>query len=284
MPTTVAAPGVPGDKLLRALGRYRLLTRRQSTRLLYRETSTTFVGEHLTRLTRAGYLEMMRIPLHLPIGGTPGIWTLRERGRRYLLDVGLEIPPLAAPPTSSPHLWHLLSLNDALIALDLVCDRDEGLVLEALRHDLDLRRMAPRVTLPTGRQTSVIPDAWIDLLVDEVPMGIAFELDMGTEGEPRWGQKLEGLLALAAGPYQQLFGASSMTVAVLTTAGDRRLATLRRWTARFLDERDLKHWQELFWFAAADPALTDPAALYQGKRWRLPLDPLPRALLAPAHS
>src|SRR5215216_4283989 len=115
MTTAPATPGLPGEKILRALARYHLLTRDQLTRLLYRPSSTTFVGEHLTRLTRRGYLWMDRIPLAIAAGGTPGYWTLAARGRRYLQDAGTDPPrPLAAPP-SSLHLWHLLALNDALI-------------------------------------------------------------------------------------------------------------------------------------------------------------------------
>src|SRR5215218_11332811 len=111
MATTPDFPGLPGDRILRALGRYHLLTRDQLTRLLYRASSTTFVGEHLTRLTRGGYLRMGRVPLAIPVGGTPGWWTLGEPGRRYLRAAGVELAPRRAwaPPTSPYHLWHLLA-------------------------------------------------------------------------------------------------------------------------------------------------------------------------------
>ncbi len=278
-------PGLPGDKILRALGRYHLLTRGQLTRLLYRPASTTFVGEHLTRLTRQGYLRMERVPLAIPVGGTPGYWMLREAGRRYLLTAGIEVPhPAPGPMTSPYHLWHLVALNDALIALELLCRTDRALVLERLRHDRDLRRNAPRVTLPDGRVTTVIPDAWIDLTVAGAPMGIALELDRGGEGggegERQWARKLAGLLALAAGPYRDTFAADSITVAVIVTTGARRVAVLRRWTEQELERLGKTHWGELFWFAHADPAQTDPAALYLGACWMQPFDPEPRPLIA----
>jgi Replication-relaxation len=282
MTTTPDFPGVPGDRILRALGRYHLLTREQLTRLLYRAASTTFVGEHLTRLTRRGYLRMGRVPLAIPVGGTPGWWTLREPGRRYLRAAGVDLPPRRAlmPPTSPYHLWHLVALNDALIALDLLCRAERSLELERLRHDLVLRRAAPRVTLPDGRATTAIPDAWVDLAVAGAPMGIALELDRGTEDERQWARKLDGLLALGAGPYREAFAADSMTVAVVTTGGERRQAALLRWTETALTRRGKGHWGELFWFAHADPAATDPAALYLGPRWVRPFDPVPRSLIA----
>jgi hypothetical protein len=272
------APGQPGDKVLRALGHYRVLTRRQLTCLLYRPSSTTFVGEHLTRLTRAGYLRMERVPLPIAAGGTPGLWSLREPGHRYLRQAGLDIPT-ADPPTSPLHLWHLLAVNDALIALERLCRADRRLALERLRHDLDLRRMGLRVRLPDGTAATVVPDAWADLLVAGAPMGLALELDRGTEDEATWVRKLDRLLGLAAGPYRDRLGADSMTVAILTTDGEQRLAALRRWTAAALDAHGLRDWDDLFWFAAGDPAAATPAELYLAPRWRSPGARLPRSLI-----
>src|SRR5688500_18605981 len=131
MPTFPDAPGLTGDRILRAVARYHLLTRDQLTRLLYRPSSTTFVGEHLTSLTRAGYLRMSRAPLTIPVGGPPGYWALRERGRRDLLAAGIDVPPLDRTPMPSPyHLRHLVALNDSLIALDRLCRADPRLELE----------------------------------------------------------------------------------------------------------------------------------------------------------
>ncbi len=273
------APGLPGDKILRALGRYDLLTREQLTRLLYRPSSTTFVGEHLTRLTRHGYLRMERLPLAIAAGGTPGYWALAGPGRRYLLAAGVDPPrPHAAPP-SPLHLWHLLALNDALIALERLCRVDPRLALARLRHERALRRVAPRVVLPDGRAATVVPDAWIDLLVDGAPMGVALELDRGTEDERQWRRKVDALLALAAGPYRDAFATDSMTVAVVTTAGARRAEVLRRWTEHELAALGKRHWGELFWFTHTDPAIVEPAALYLGSHWVRPFDPVPRPLI-----
>jgi Replication-relaxation len=279
--TSSIAPGLPGDRILRALGRYHLLMREQMTRLLYRPTSTTFVGEHLTRLTRDGYLRMERMPLALPVGGTPGYWTLREPGRRYVQEAGIEVSRGAQRPMTSPyHLWHLAELNDALIAFELLCRADERLVLDELRHDRELRQNAPRIVLSDGRVTTVIPDAWVNLTVSGVPMGIALELDRGTEDECQWRRKLAGLLALAAGPYQDAFRADSMTVAIIATGGTRRSAELRRWTETELLRLGKPHWGDLFWITAAVPARIDPATLYVGARWTRPFDPVPRPLIS----
>jgi hypothetical protein len=283
MTEPTAAPGLPGEKILRALGRYQLLTREQLTRLLYRPTSTTFVGEHLTRLTRLGYLRMGRLPLAIPVGGTPGSWTLAGPGRRFLLAAGVVLPPERDRPLASPlHLRHLLELNDALIALELLCRAEPRLVLEGVRHERLLRHDAPRVLLPDGRATTVVPDAWIDLAVDTAPMGIALELDRGTEDERPWRRKVAALLALAAGPYHDAFAAESITVAVVVTSGARRVGELVRWTEAELMARGKPAWGELFWLTGAVPAATDPAALFLGARWVRPFDPAPRPLVDPA--
>jgi hypothetical protein len=279
----IAAPGVPGEKILRALGRYQLLTRDQLTRLLYRPSSTTFVGEHLTRLTRLGYLRLGRLPLAIPVGGTPGYWTLAGPGRRFVAEAGVALPPERDRPLTSPlHLRHLLELNDALIALELLSRFGPRIALEGVRHERLLRRAAPRVVLPDGRATTVVPDAWVDLLVDDAPMGIALELDRGSEDERQWRRKVGALLALAAGPYRDAFAADSMTVAVIATTGARRVAELVRWTEAELTARGKPAWGELFWLTGAVPAATDPAALFLGARWVRPFDPVPRPLLDPA--
>jgi len=282
---TAAAPGVPGDKILRAVGRYRLLTRPQLTRLLYGRSSTTFVGEHLTRLTRAGYLRMDRVPLQIPFGGTPGVWSLRGAGARYLRQAGLDVPtPTDRPLTSPLHLQHLLTLNDALVALERLCRDHPHLELERMRHDLELRRLRIHVRLADGRAGVVVPDAWVDLLVADAPMGLALELDRATEDEAKWARKLDGLLALAAGPYREQLGADSMTVAVITTGGQRRLAALRRWTEQALDRHGLSDWGELFCFTAADPAVVAPEALYLASSWIRPYAAAPCPLIPLAAS
>jgi hypothetical protein len=275
---TAADPGLPGDKILRALARYLVLTREQLTRLLYRPTSTTFVGEHLTRLTRQGYLQMHRIPLAIAAGGTPGVWMLAPRGSRYLLDAG--VTPLRSQDRPSVlHLWHLLALNDALIAFEVLDRTDPRLIVERVRHEHLLRQLAPRVTLPDGRTTTVVPDAWVDVAIAQETMGIALELDRGTEEERQWRRKITALLALAAGPYRAAFDADSMTVAVLATSGERRAAVLRRWTEAELTDCGKEHWAELFWFANADPAVIEPTDLYLGRRWVRSFDPVPRPLI-----
>jgi Replication-relaxation len=166
-------------------------------------------------------------------------------GTRYLLDAGLT--PIRSHDRPSPlHLWHLLALNDALIAFEVLCRTDPRLTLERVQSERLLRQLAPRVTLPDGRTTTVVPDAWVDLVIAHEAMGIALELDRGTEEERQWRRKIAALLALAAGPYRAAFDADSMTVAVLATSGERRATVLRRWTESELTDCGKEHWGELF--------------------------------------
>jgi hypothetical protein len=153
------------------------------------------------------------------------------------------------------------------------------IVIERVRHERELRRAAPRVILPDGRHTTVVPDAWIDLIVTDAPMGIALELDRGTEDDRQWRQKVAALVALAAGVYRDAFTTDSMTVATLVVGDARRVATLLRWTEIELARLGKQHWGETFWFSAAAPDRSDPTTLYLAPRWVCPFDPLPRPLI-----
>ncbi|MGH2530904.1 MAG: replication-relaxation family protein [Thermomicrobiales bacterium] len=280
MARTPYVPGVPGDKILRAVGRYHLLTREQLTRLLYRPTSGTFVGEHLTALTRHGYLEMHRVPLTIPFGGTPGYWVLTEKGRRFVRPT-MELPPRLhhKPSYATYYLLHTVELNDALIALELLARDLPGVTLLRVHHERLLKRRPAKVTLADGATVSVVPDAWIDLVLAGEPMGIALELDRGTERDAQWRRKVAGLVALGAGPYREAFAADSMTVAVIATGGAHRLAEIVRWTEQELADLGRRHWREFFWFTHAIPKTTDPRALYAAARWVRPFDQTPRPLI-----
>ena len=105
---------------------------------------------------------------------------------------------------------------------------------------------------------------------DSQQMCLALELDQGTVEQKRWQRKVQGLVAATKGPYQERFHTSSLTVAVVTTRGEKRLADLVRWTESALGERE-RDAADLFRLAAFNPATTDPAGVFFSPIWRRPL-------------
>lgn len=70
----------------------------------------------------------------------------------------------------------------------------------------------------------IVPDGWLDLLLaGNLQMCLVLELDRGTLEQRAWRRKVRSLLAYARSPYQERFGTTSLTVAVVTTAGRRAL-------------------------------------------------------------
>jgi hypothetical protein len=154
-----------------------------------------------------------------------------------------------------------------------------------VRHDRELKhRYAVPVRLPNGATCGVVPDGWLDVRVEmadgrfRVP--VVLELDRGTHERRRWRQKVEALLAFAAGPYQAAYGADSLTVAVVATPGEARRRELLAWTEAVLRERRLREAADLFRLTGADPT-GDPVAFFCSPVWFRPFDARALPLLAP---
>lgn len=81
---------------------------------------------------------------------------------------------------------------------------------------------------------------------------------------------MRGLVAYANGPYQDAFGTKSLTIAVVTTSGVRRLIDLLRWTERELVDLKQQQQSDLFMFTEVTPAAIDCAALFLGRVWYQP--------------
>lgn len=112
------------------------------------------------------------------------------------------------------------------------------------------------------------------------PDPIALELDRGTEEQKRWRGKVAALAAWADGPYRQVFGVQTLTIAVVTPDEARR-DTQRRWTSQELARLGQQQLAEIFLFTSADPVTIAPAQFFFGPCCYEPQATEPVSLLLP---
>ena len=120
-----------------------------------------------------------------------------------------------------PHLEHVHCLNDFLIAARLFCRVHPDITLVSMKHDLDMKREPLRVTMDR-HVFSLVPDGFLDFRLSIAgrlyALPVWIEIDRGTE----WGNtlklKLQKIIhAVQSLAFQELFGVSSVTVAIATT-------------------------------------------------------------------
>jgi hypothetical protein len=280
---------VPGLKpceepVLQALQRYYCLTSRQLCRLLYSRGSLTYIQSRLKSLVGAGYVERVWMPKRGPSGSSPAVYVLARRGLNHLKRLGAQIDrrhrPAERGRLSYLFLAHTIELNDFLIAAEELERSLRPYKVAAVLHEHTLKRHPVHVINTSGKAAAVIPDAWLDLRVaGTFQVCLVVELDRGTEQQRRWRQKISNLLAFADGPYQEAFGTSSLTITVPTTAGERRLAELLRWTEAELAACQEESLGDLFIFASLFPGAEGPREVFLTPRWYQPFRREPVALL-----
>ncbi|MGE0229245.1 MAG: replication-relaxation family protein [Dehalococcoidia bacterium] len=286
-PSQPSTPLLPSDEaVLRDLARYYFLSAQQVCGLHYSRGSLTYVQAKLKRLTDAGFCQRIWLPRPSARGSAPSIYTLGRKGLLHLHALGVEVATRARASEHREHsylfLSHTLAVNDFLIAAELVTRTRQGLTLASMLHERDLKRVPVLVEAADGKRMRVMPDGWLDLRIDgSYQVCLALELDMGTEEQKAWRRKVRGLVAYANGPYQEAFGTRSLTVAVATTAGEKRLLDLVRWTERELAGLREEHQGDLFVFTSFYPATTSPGSLFFSKRWVSPFGEHLVALIAP---
>jgi Replication-relaxation len=290
--TTKRTPYIIGpadDAILRVIYRYHRLTIDQVTRLLYSRGTRNTVSTRLKNLADAGCLERIVIPSRS--GKGPVVYTLARKGQRYLGELGFVIPRRGRSSedrqASAMHLNHTLAVNDFLINAELFARAHAGtFILQQLLPERRMKQRAVKVDDGTGTLVTVAPDGYIDLVItDQYRFCFALELDMGTEDQRVWRNKVHQLLRYAAGPYQHAFGTDGLTICVVTTAGETRLEHLLQWTTVELTERGQQHEADLFRFSQFQPAQLSPNQMFLGAGWLVPFGTttvalVDRALLA----
>lgn len=282
MVTTPPPRSISADeRVLRTVLRYRQVSAEQVRRALYGRGSLKYAYARLKRLVDGGYLLH-----HQPPGGGPGVYWLGGKGRRHLELRGLDVPERYRPAEVHEHASifyrHALAVADVLVAADLLA-RHPAVDVEAMLHNADLQRRPVSVTLGDGQQRRVVPDGWIDLVVQEAEerfhVPLVLELDRGTHERRRFQAKIEALLAFADGPYQVAYGRKSLTIIVVATPGDARRTELMAWTEAVLKDHHAEPEADLFRFTGMDPAAVAAADWFLAPWWHVPFSPEPVPLL-----
>jgi protein involved in plasmid replication-relaxation len=281
-----ALPVLPGHlRVLEALNRYERLTAEQLRRLHFGAGSLTYVQTKLKELADAGYVLRVPVGRPTPHGSGPLVYSLDRRGRAFLASLGRDIPARLRQSEererSSPHLRHSLAVVDVLILCDLLCWRDDRFVLARLMGERELKRRAVPVVMPGGRRRSVAVDAWADLRIRYPDGGMeqvcfAYEVDLGTEWQAAWREKVRALLAFEDGPYTAAFGALALSI-VVVAPDDRRRDQLHDWTKQELTAQAATERADLFCFGTMPDDRADWTSFFFAPRWRVPGqdDPVP---------
>ncbi len=284
------------DTYLRELYSYRFLKAEQLTRLLHSMGSLTKVQTRLKHLTDHRYLHAFQLPTVK--SKSPYIYVVAAKGIRYLKDQGVEATayyrPSEVTELSHGFLWHVLQLNEFLIAGRRVAKAYPAFTLASWRHDLDMKGHPMKVSLVKAGpgQKDVVKVVWPDgwLVFQQKREGkkdaqFAFwvELDRGTEGVKPFKEKIVKILAaIKSGECQQYFHEEHIDhIVFATTAGETRVEQMRKWTMEQLAELHVKpDTRDLFVFSAYQPG-SDPTQVFFTPVWRLPLkEKAPIPLLA----
>ncbi|MFJ6384958.1 replication-relaxation family protein [Kitasatospora sp. NPDC092039] len=266
------------------------MTAGQVARLLYpnQHDDNRYAQRRLRRLVEAGHLLRLRELPTPQVGSAPHVFTLADRGRRFLQARGVRLTSGYYRPSEerakardNPFMEHTLAAVDVLVAAELLNRQHPLVSVPRLFTERQLKREAVRVQ-PAGdsqaRPVAVIPDAWLELAVAGEAVYVALELDRGTEEQKYWRRKVAALTAWALGPYRQLFEADNLTVATVvpTTARRRQLSS---WTAQELYGIGQPALCDVFLFTETSPLEVSAEAFFFGALW-FPADrPEPVSLL-----
>ena len=239
------------EDILQAIYTYQYLTLNQVTRLFFSarsQHSKNHAGHYLKRLTEEDFLQRFPLP-STNKGNRAYIYMLASKGLKCIASLGYDFLPSshqAKPPPSYQHIQHTLSLNDVLIAAALLQRSVEVVSLEAMQHEWMLKQRPLHVPIPSeaGRDIrhtesntlTVIPDAWLDFRLHingkTFQASVWLELDRGSEEQKQIRHKVRGLYLASLTPTNQQEFASQaqyITIAFVTTAGEKRMVQLRQW-------------------------------------------------------
>lgn len=281
------------DRFLQAIFRYHMLKSEQFTRRYYSKGSLTFVKARLKLLTDYGYLDANEQPTTR--GRSPFYYTLASKGIKYLKEAGFEVNRYFRPSRKVeylPFLLHTFSVNDVLIAAELLAEDMPQLTLAEMQHELILKQDPCRVPVGWERSSgdgsisakhiSIVPDGWLDFRYDrgtgtqERRMCIWLEVDRGTVGMKDFKEKAIAILTFyKSGAYQKRFGTNSLRVAFATTDGMTRMKQMRSWLRDVLAKQQEKSGMTERFVCTALPNEIDPRRLFLTPVWYVPFDNTP---------
>ncbi len=253
------------ETILKSVYTYSYLTAKQVCRLHYSPGSFTRVEQLLKELKDNTYLHWDFLPVKRRFGSSPAYYRLAKRGVSYLRMLGFDTSILPYPSEKKEvktiFLPHTMAVNDVLIAGSLLPRFAPTINLVEMRHELLLKRTM---------KSPVLPDGWLDFRRDNEQTCFWLEVDRGTEDVKVFRQKIRALVTFAQTSYQAVFGTSSITILVATTAGTVRFTTIRKWIEQELTEMQQTREADLFRIAAVAEGELDPMWLYFDSCWACP--------------
>lgn len=281
------------DRFLQAIFHYHLLKPEQLTRRYYSRGSLTFVKARLKLLTDHGYLNANEQPTIR--GRSPFYYTLASKGIQYIREAGFEFNRYYRPSRKVeylPFLLHTFSVNDVLMAAELLVESTPQLILADMQHELVLKQDPCRVTIGRDRLSgkgdisvkhiSIVPDGWLDFRYDrgsdaqERRMCIWLEVDRGTIGIKDFKEKAIAILTFyKSGAYQKRFGTNSLRVAFATTDGITRVKQMRTWLRDVFTKQQERPGMAERFVCTALPNEIDPYILFLTPVWYVPFDNIP---------
>ncbi len=255
------------DKILKAVYFYRGLTVEQITYLIFsidrriqteqKFSSITYVRDRLAKLTKHEYLHRYQYPT-LSLGVSPWVYELGNMGIKYLrlledFDVATRFRDSEDEERGYGAVKHLLSLNDLLIAGELLSSTQPTITLHNRLHDWMLHK-EPLKAKVNREEVSIIPDGFLHFHVTKgettYNMPVWVELDRGSEFGKRIREKLTAIISLVRDQaYQGLFGVEDITVA-FATLSEKRRDLLRSYVKDRLTAMRLTNLDQLFLFAS----------------------------------
>lgn len=223
--------------IVRAVHRYRLLSRAQVERLLFSPSRRSICVKRLGRLFHHGYLGRIRLPLKPgEVNALPVYHLAREGVALVAEELGVPARGLPSAPEVGPYfLYHALAINDVRIAIE------QAAPPEALEKWLDERHLGRKLNRDyvrivdrddRSRSVPVIADAYFVLRVRDRGRTACFlELDRSTEDNVnRWRSKVLAYRAyVATGKYRARYDTDSLRILTVTQTA-ARLTNLKRTT------------------------------------------------------
>jgi hypothetical protein len=256
-PTKTRIPDVlthVDENILKIIYRYYYMSVVQVvTSLDYSVNSLPTVRTRLLHLEKKGYLSAIYLPT-VRKGNFPKIFYLASGGLDVLRKQGFDVPHRyhATEQKEKQYLFlkHTLAVNDVLIAAHRVTTQFPQVSLYEFRHERELKRDPEKFTITLYKEAEnetteavewkqqdfyFVPDAFLDFHIEQenktLRSAILVELDRATIERRRFQEKIRGLLTyIKSDRHVRRYKARNITVAFVTTGGQKRVERMREWT------------------------------------------------------
>ncbi len=238
------------ENIFKTLYRYYYMTVVQVVKALDYSTNSLPTVRYLET---NGYLAALILPT-VRKGSFPKIYSLASGGIDYLrkqgFDVTLRYHATEQKEKQYLFLKHTLAVNDVLIAANGVVKQYPQVTLYEFRHERELKRDPEKFTITLYKEPEddtkdavvwkqeefyFVPDAFLDFHIEQETKtyrcALLLELDRATTERRRFQEKIRGILTyVKSDRHVRRYKARKITVAFVTTGGQKRVEKMREWT------------------------------------------------------